>query len=51
MQSLNLHNQINIAMRKVTSDKLTAGILNSNFKDKAKNYITSDQTFTFTNGI
>ena len=51
MQSLNLHNQTNTAMRKVTSDKLTAGILSSNFKDKAKDFITSDQTFTFMSGI
>ena len=50
MQSVNLYNQIKIAMRKVTSDKLTAGMFSSNFKDKVK-FIASDQTFTFMNGI
>ena len=45
-QSLNFRNQINIAIRKVASDKLTAGMFSSNFKDKAK-----DQTFFFMNGI
>ena len=38
-------------MRKVTSDKLTAGMFSSNFKDKVKDFIASDQAFTFTNGI
>ena len=42
MQSVNLHNQINIALRKVTSDKLTAGMLSNNFKDKVKDFIASD---------
>ena len=51
MQSVNLHNQINIAMRKVTSGQLTAGMLSSNFKDKGKDFIASDQAFTFINGI
>ena len=37
-------------MRKVTSDKLTAGMLSSNFKDKVKYFIASDQAFTFMNG-
>ena len=45
-QSVNFHNQINIAIKKVASDKLTAGMLSSNFKDKA-----SDQAFFFMNGI
>ena len=49
MQSVNLHNQINIALRKVTSGKLTAGMLSSNFKDKVKDFIASDQAFI--NGI
>ena len=50
MQSVNLHNQINIVMRKVSSDKLTAGMLISNFKDKVKDFIASDQAFIFMNG-
>ena len=50
IKSVNLHNQINIAMRKVISDKLTAGMLRSNFKHKVKYFIVSDQAFTFMNG-
>ena len=38
-------------MRKVTSDKVTAGTLSSNFKDKLEDFIASDQAFIFTNGI
>ena len=38
-------------MRKVKSDKLTTGMLSSNFKDKVKDVIASDQAFTFMNGI
>ena len=51
MQCVNLYNQINIAMRKVTSDKLTAGMFSSSFKYKVKYFIASDQAFTFMNGI
>ena len=36
-------------MSKVTSGKLTAGMLSSNFKDKVKDFIASDQAFI--NGI
>ena len=45
MQSVNLNNQINIAMRKVASNNLTAGMLCSNFKEKVKDFIASDQAF------
>ena len=38
-------------MRKVTSDKLTAGMLSSNFKEKVKDFIASNQGFTFMNGF
>ena len=51
MQKLNLNNQINIAMRKVTSSQVTAGMLNSNFNEKVKKFIVSDQVFTFMNSI
>ena len=51
MQSVNLNNQINIAMRKVASNNLTAGMLCSNFKEKVKDFIASDQAFTFMSGI
>ena len=51
MQKLNRSNQINIAMRKVTSNPLTAGMLSSNFNEKVKEFIASDQAFTFMNSI
>ena len=51
MQKLNLSNQINIAMRKVTSSQLTAGMLSSNFNEKGKEFIASNQAFTFMNSI
>ena len=38
-------------MRKVTSDKLTAGMLSNNVKDKVKDFIASGEAFTFMNGI
>ena len=51
MQKLNLSNQIHIAMRKVTSSQLTAGMLSSNFNEKVKEFIVSNQAFTFMNSI
>ena len=47
MQKLNPSNQINIAVRKVTSSQLTAGMLCSNFSENVKGFIASDQVFTF----
>ena len=38
-------------MRKVTSDKLTVGMLSSNLKEKVKDFIASNQGFTFMNGF
>ena len=38
-------------MRKVTSNQLTAGILSSNFNEKIKEFIASEQAFTFMNSI
>ena len=42
IQKLNLNNQINIAMRKVASNQLTAGVLSSNFNEKVKEFIARD---------
>ena len=50
IQKLNISNQINIAMRKVTSNQLTAG-LPINFNEKIKEFTASDQAFTFMNSI
>ena len=38
-------------MRKVTSNQLTASVLSSNFNEKIKEFIASDQAFTFMNNI
>ena len=38
-------------MRKVTSSQLTVGMLSSNFNKKVKEFIASDQAFTFMNSI
>ena len=51
IQKLNLSNQTNIAMRKVTPSQLTTGMLSSNFNEKIKMFIASDQAFTFMNSI
>ena len=42
MQSVNLNNQVNIAMRKVVSDNLTEGMSCNNFKEKVKDFIASN---------
>ena len=39
---LNLKNQINIAIRKVNSNQLIAGMLSSNFNEKVKEFIVRD---------
>ena len=51
MQRLNLSSQINIAMGKFTSIQLTAGMLSSNCNGKVKEFITSNQAFTFMSSI
>ena len=51
IQKFNLSTQINIPMRKVISSQLTAGMLRSNFNEKVKEFIASDQAFTFMNSI
>ena len=51
IQKLHLSNQTNIAMRKVASNQLTAGILSSNFNENVKEFIANDQVFTFMNCI
>ena len=38
-------------MRKETSNQMTAGMLNRNFNEKIKEFIASDQAFTFMNSI
>ena len=51
MQRGNLNNHINIVIRKVTSNKLTAAVQSSDFNEKVKEFIASDQSFTFMSSI
>ena len=47
MPSVNLNNHINIAIRKFTSNQLTAVMHSSNFNEKVKEFIASHQSFNF----
>ena len=51
IQKLNRNSQINIAMRKANSNQLTTGMLSSNFNEKVKEFIASDEAFTFMNSM
>jgi len=50
-QHLNLNSRINIAMQKVRADGITAGMMSSNFKERVKSFIASDDAFTFMNTL
>ena len=50
-QHLNLNSCINIAMQKIKADSLTAGMMSSNFKERVKSFIASDDAFTFMNSL
>ena len=47
MQKLQLNDQIRIAMRKITSNSLNAGMLSSNFKATVQQFIAQDKTYSF----
>ena len=51
LQQLSLKEQISIAMKKVSGTSLTAGMLSGNFKEKVKEFIATDQAYTFMNSI
>jgi len=51
LQQLNLRSKINIAMRKVTNNNVTAGILGQNFQQTIKNCIASDHAYKFTSTV
>lgn len=40
-----------VAMRKVASTNLTAGMMNESFKKKVKEFVASDQAYTFMSSI
>ena len=50
LQRIQLNSQINIAMRKMSSDALTAGILSRNFKETLRQFIANDKTYNFVKG-
>ena len=51
LQKVKLNSQINIAMRKVASDKITAGKFSKNFKQTVKQFIASNRVYSFMNLI
>ena len=42
MQQLNLNNQINIAMKKVNTTQLTAGMLSRNYRETINSFVAKD---------
>ena len=51
LQKVQLSSQINIAMKKVISNNLTAGMLSKNFKQRVKKLIAKDKAFSFMSSI
>jgi len=47
IQSASLSNQINVAMRKVSSVSINAGMLSQNFKETVRQFIANDKAFAF----
>ena len=47
MQQLNLNSQINIAMKKMCTNQVTAGMLSNNFTDTVKSFIAKDEGYSF----
>ena len=50
-QQLNMTSRINIAMRKVCSNSLTAGMLSQNFKEAVSSCVVNDEAFSFMSTI
>ena len=50
-QHLNLNSRINIAMQKVKTNQLTAGMLSRNFKESVKSFVANDEAYNFMNTI
>ena len=51
VQQLNLSNQMNIAMKKVSSTNLTAGMFSNNFKETVRQFVSNDKAFGFMSTI
>ena len=47
MQQLNLNSQINIAMKKLCTNQLNAGMLSNNFSDTVNAFIAKDEGYSF----
>ena len=50
-QQLNLNSRVNIAMKKVKTGQLTAGMLSRNFKESVKSFVANDEAYGFMNTI
>ena len=50
-QQINLRNQINIAMKKVCGQSLTANMFQDNFKDTVKSFLADENAYSFMNAI
>ena len=50
-QQTNLRNQINIAMKKVSGEALTANMFQENFKETVKSFLAEENAYTFMNSI
>ena len=51
MQKIQLNDQISIAMRKITSNSLNAGMLSNNFKATVQQFIAQDKACSFMSSI
>ena len=46
---LNIRNQINVAMCKVSGYNINAGMLTNNFKETVRNFVVNVEAYTFMN--
>ena len=51
LQKVQLSSQVNIAMKKVLSNDLTAGMLCKNFKQRVQKFLAKDRAFSFMSSI
>ena len=51
VQQTNLRSRINIAMKKVPGNNLTAGMFSQSYRETVANFIANDEAFSFMNGI
>ena len=51
MPQLNLNSQMNIAIKKLCTNQLTAGMLSNNFSDTVKSFIAKNEGFNFMNSV